>query len=83
MALEYMLNEMIGQLNDQSATKPQIKRYQALWDEAVAHPGYVLPCPRCYLKGRSSRLKSVSDEGVVVCEACGNRFEYDNPEAGN
>jgi hypothetical protein len=79
-----LLDEMIRQLNSESATEPQIKRYKALWYEAIAHPGYVLPCPSCYLEGRSSRLKSVTDEGLVgitVCEVCGNRFEYDNPEA--
>jgi hypothetical protein len=70
-----LLDEMITQLNMRSATQPEIKRYKALWHEAIAHPGYVLPCPSCYLTRTSGRLNCVNDEGIAVCEECDKRFE--------
>lgn len=84
MALEGAHDEMIRQLREKSATQAQISDYEARWTHAMAHTGEPLPCPLCFLRGQTRRLKSISDEGgvgIVRCEHCRETFEYDAPEA--
>lgn len=82
MPLELMRDEMVRQLNAQSATEIQIAKYLTDWNNAIEDKGKPLPCPSCYLKGGIQRLKSISDEGgvgIVKCEHCREKFEYQIP----
>jgi hypothetical protein len=84
MPLDGMREEMIRQLEEQSATPAQIADYQTRWNHAMTHPGEPLPCPLCFLGGEMRRLRSISDEGgvgVARCEHCRETFEYAAPEA--
>ena len=84
MALEGMRDEMIRQLRERSATQAQLADYKARWNEAMTHTGQALPCPLCFLRGETRRLKSISDEGgvgVARCEHCRETYKYPAPEA--
>lgn len=84
MALEGMRDEMIRQLRERSATQGQVADYEVRWNHAMSHPGEPLPCPSCFLRGETRRLKSISDEGgigVAKCEHCRETYEYQAPEA--
>ena len=81
MALEEMRDEMIRRLHERSATQVQITVYEEQWKEAMRHSGKPLPCPLCFLNGRTCRLKSISDVedvGITKCEDCRTIFEFPN-----
>jgi len=84
MALEGMHDEMIRRLREREASQAQVADYEARWSHAMNHRGEPVPCPLCFLRGETRRIKSISDEGgvgIAKCEHCRETYEYQAPEA--
>lgn len=83
MALEFMHNEMIRQLNKISAPQETIDKYDGVWAAAMRNNALPIPCPPCFIAGNVSRLSPLRDDRGISsarCDHCRTKFEWRSPE---
>jgi hypothetical protein len=80
MALEYMHDELVKQLESYGATDAQIDTWREQWRAAVESAGDPLPCPKCFYQGlptgRLRPMKAEPKRARSRCASCGAYFDY-------
>ncbi|WP_232081433.1 hypothetical protein [Variovorax sp. WDL1] len=81
MALEGMHRELLCHLQAKRAAHLLIGAWEDAWREALADPAEAVPCPECFLKGRTSKLHALSSYGNLGqarCPDCHTVFMFVN-----
>jgi len=83
MPLEFMHNELLKQLKNNSASLETVDKFEIAWAAAMRNSGLPIPCPACFMKGSICRLSPLKDENKTSsarCVQCKTKYEWPSPD---